>query len=209
MDFFIYDNIFTYNKRNVFNGNPNSRLEVNRIELPENGSFWFFTDMDLQQNNVNIQKRYVHIHPGIGKTNSINFEKTPKEVKKGDLIFNPKTKSLEVRDSILPWKKPIFVKQGLYYGSKFPTKKMACVGQWLYNFGNDTMHFIIDYMPQKIKFHWEQDETEEVAEFEQMMRVEELEEKIKVAELQLENKNKLNGLSRFSNVQSVDRVSDP
>lgn len=179
MDFFVYDNIYTYNKRNVYNGNPNSRLTVDRIELPENGSFWYFTAMNFEQNNVNIQKRYVHIHPGIGTTNQVHFEKNPFHVKKGDMIYNPKEKALEVKEHF--WSKPLFKKTVTYYGSELPKKKMACIGEWIYDFGNNSIHFIIDYMPQKIKYSWE-DENEEMAEFEQMMRVEELEEKIAIAE---------------------------
>lgn len=205
MDFYVYDNIYTFNKRNPY-VNPNSRLLINNIELPENGSFWFFTDMQLVQHNINIQKRYVHIHPGIGKTNNIKFKKTPKQVKRSDLVYNPKEKRVEVKDSIFPWKEPMFKKTVKYYGAELPHKKMSCVGQWIYNFGDNSIHFILDYMTQKIKYSWEEDK-EEMAEFEQMMRVEELEEKIKLAELALEEKNKK---SRFeiNALRNADHESD-
>lgn len=201
MDFFVYDNVMTYNKLNPFNGAPNTRIEVDHIELPENGSFWFFTDMQLVQDNVNIQQRYVHIHPGIGSTNNARFQKPPHTVKRSEIIYNPKTHRVEVKTSILPWKKPIFAKICKYYGAELPSKKMTLVGEWYFNFGNKSMHFIINYMPQKLKFHWEEEE-EQYAEFEQMMRIEELEEQIKIAEETIRINNRL---SRFVKpVQTVD-----
>ena len=193
MDFFVYDNVMTYNKLNPFNGVPNNRLEIDHIELPENGSFWFFTDMQLIRDNVNIQQRYVHIHPGIGSTNNARFKKDPHVVKRSEMIYNPQEKRVEVKTSILPWKKPIFAKICKYYGAELPSKKMTLVGEWYFNFSNKSIHFIIDYMPQKLKFHWEE-EKEESAEFEQLMRVEELEDQIRIAEETLRIKNQV---SRF------------
>lgn len=208
MEFFVYDNIMTYNKRNPFNGSPNTHLVVDHIELPENGSFWFFTDMQLEQSNVNIQKRYVHIHPGVGTTNKVKFTKTPKMVTKGNIFYNPKTRSIEVRDSILPWKKPLFAKKCVFYGSDgLPDKKMGLVGEWYYNFGQDTMSFMIDFMPQKIKYHWEDDPTDDIPEFEQLMRIEELEEKIKLTEMILENDKKQGRFAMTS--KTFDLPSDP
>ena len=40
MDFYVYDNVYTFNKRNPFSGSINSRLEVKSIDIPENHSFW-------------------------------------------------------------------------------------------------------------------------------------------------------------------------
>ena len=84
---------------------------------------------------------------------------------------------------------------------------MSCVGQWYYNFGNNTIHFIIDYMPQKIKFHWEQ-EVEEETVISLMAKEIELEEKIKQAEYQIMQQNKK---GRFETIpsQTVDQKSDP
>ena len=109
------------------------------------------------------------------------------------MISNPQEERVEVKTSILPWKKPIFFKGCKYYGAELPSKKMTLVGEWYFNFGNKTMHFIIDYMPQKLKFHWEEDK-EETAEFELMMRAEELEEQVKIAEEKLRIQNRV---SRF------------
>lgn len=175
----------TFNKRNPYSGVPSTRIEVNSIELPENGSFWFFTDFKLVRNNVNINKRYVHIHPGIGKTNSVRFDKSPKIVGKSDITYNPKEKRLEFFSSVLPWKHPVYAKKCVYYGSQPITKRMTVVGDIFYNLGNNSMHFIIDYFPQKLKFHWEDEPEFEPPTFEQIARVEELEAQI--AELEKTN----------------------
>lgn len=194
MDFYVYDNIMTYNKLNPFNGNPNNRLEVSRIELPENGSFWFHTQMNHLDNNVNIQGRYVHLHPGIGTTNKVRFKKDPTVVKRGDMVYNPKTKMIEVDESWKPWSKPIFAKRGLYHGATID-KKMTILGEIFFNAGNNSMHFIVDYFDQKIKFHWE-DEEEETNMVELRSKKDELEIRVEFAEEQLRKQN-------------VDHVSDP
>ena len=79
MDFYVYDNVYTFNKRNPFSGSINNRLEIKSIDIPENSSFWFYTDMQYMQDNVNLQKRYVHIHPGVGTTNTTRFQKEPRQ----------------------------------------------------------------------------------------------------------------------------------
>ena len=56
------------------------------------------------------------------------------------------------------------------------------MGEWYYDFGNNTMHLIIDYNTQKIKFHWE-DGYDEPSTAEQLSKIAEL-------ELQIEQKEK-------------------
>ena len=185
MDFYVYDNAMTFNKRVPFNGVTNTRIEINKIEIPENGSFWYYTDMPLVQSNFNIQKRYVHIHPGVGTTNSMRFKKEPFEVTRGNLIYNPKEKRVEVKNSILPWKKPLYAKKCIYYGAELPSKKMSIIGVWYFDFSTSSIHFIIDYFPQKIKFHWEDDPADSVPTFNQISRVEELESQIAEVEKKL------------------------
>jgi len=179
MDFYVYDNVYTYNKREPFNGVPTSRLKVNSIDIQSNHSFWFHTDMNLVTNNVNIQKRYVHIHEGIGSTNQMEFKKNPLHVSRSNMIYNPKEKRIEIGGG---WfKKPIFAKKCIYYGSELPHKKMNIVGEWYYNFGMDSMVFIIDYSPQKIKFHWEDvEDIPTIAE----LRTKEAKLEIEVAEME-------------------------
>jgi len=182
VDFFVYDNVYTFNKRNPFSGSINSRLEVKSIDIPENRSFWFYTDMEYMQDNVNLQKRYVHIHPGVGTTNTTRFTKEPNHVSRTNFYYNPKDKRVEVRNSILPWSKPIFAKKCIYYGSELPAKKMSLMGEWYYDFGDNTIHLIIDYNIQKIKFHWEEG-FDEPSTAEQLSKIAEL-------ELQIDKKEK-------------------
>ena len=85
---------------------------------------------------------------------------------------------VEIKTSILPWKKPDFMKKVLYYGSKHPEKKMSILGTWYYHFPSNSIHFILDYFPIKIQYHWEEDPGEEMATVEQMARANYLEEQI-------------------------------
>jgi hypothetical protein len=178
MDFYVYDNIMTFNKLKPDNDIRPTRFKISRIEIPTNNSFWFFTDMQLQVNNVNLHKPYIHIHPGIGSTNEFKFDKNTLKVTRSNLVYNPKTKRVEVKNSILPWKKPDFMKKVRYYGSKHPEKKMSVLGTWYYHFPSNSVHFILDYFPVKINYHWEEDEGEEMATVQQYAKVNDLEEKI-------------------------------
>ena len=162
----------------------NNRLEINWINIQENKSFWFHTNMNHDQTNVNINKRYVHIHPGIGSTNKFRFEKEPFIVKRGDLFYNPKKASIEVKSSILPWKKPLYEKEARFYGSKRPDKKISIQGIWYYDHSRNSIYFIIDFFPQKIQ--WEL--VPEEATVEQYALVDELETKIHDIELKLLDK---------------------
>ena len=184
MDFYVYDNVYTFNKRNPFSGSINSRLEIKSIDIPENHSFWFYTDMEYMQDNVNLQKRYVHIHPGVGTTNTTRFKKEPNHVSRTNFYYQPKEKRVEVRNSILPWSKPIFAKKCIYYGSELPHKRMTLMGEWYFDFGNNSIHLIIDYNTQKIKFHWEEG-FDEPSTAEQLTKISELEIKIDEAERKL------------------------
>ena len=193
MDFLVYDNIYTFNKHRPFNGVATTRLIVDSIEIPENHSFWFHTDMKMLQNNVNIQKRYVHLHEGIGSTNEMRFKKEAFHVSRSNIIYNPKKKRVEVGGGFL--RKPVFAKKCVYYGSDLPHKKMSLVGEWFYDFGNDEIIFIIDYNPQKIHFHWE-DIPDEPTIAELLTKEHNLEIKIEQAETIIAQRN-------------VGHVSDP
>lgn len=153
MDFYVYDNIYTYNKREEYNGVPNTRLICDTIDIPENHSFWFHTDMEMKRNNVNLNTRYVHIHNGVGTTNQPKFDKEPLHVTRSNIKYNPKEKRIEIGGGM--FKKPVFAKKCIYYGANLPVKKMNVLGEWYYNFSNNSMIFILDYMTEKIKFHWE------------------------------------------------------
>lgn len=186
MDFYVYDNIYTYNKRNPFNGNVNSRLEINAIDIPENHSFWFHTDMQRIEDNVNINKRYVHIHPGIGKTNKPTFNSKPFEVKRNNIYYNPKEKRVEIGGGL--FRKPVFAKKCIYVGSQTPKKKMSILGQWIFDFGNNTINFILDYNIQKIKFEWE-DISDDPSRAEQLTKIAKLELEIEEKERIIAQRN--------------------
>ena len=179
MDFFVYDNIYTYNKLHPFSGNINNRLEIEAIDIPENHSFWFYTGMNMVNDNLNVNKRYVHIHPGVGTTNATRFKKEPVHVTRQNFIYNMQEKRGEVKTRF--WSKPVFAKKCIYYGAKLPHKKMSLMGEWYYDAGTNTIHLIIDYNTERIKFHWE-DGFDEPSRAEQLNKIAELEYKIDQAE---------------------------
>jgi len=193
MDFYVYDNIYTFNKRNPFTHTVNNGLNINKIEIQKNHSFWFYTDMNHIVDNININKRYVHIHPGIGKTNKPSFDGEPYNVNRSNLYYNPKEKRIEIGGGFL--RKPMFAKKCVYLGSIIPKKKMSILGEWLYDFGQNTVSFILDYNPQKIKFTWE-DIDDEPSRAEQLT-------KIAKSEIEIKEKEKLIAQ------RNVDRVFDP
>ena len=187
MNFAVYDNVYTYNKRQPFNGVENTRLICDSIDIHENHSFWFHTNMKMENNNVNINTRYVHIHEGIGTTNTPKFTKKPFQVGRTDIKYNPKTRMIEIGGGL--FRKPVFAKKCLYYGTELPKGKMNVIGEWYYNFSVDTMIFILDFNPQKLTFHWE-DIDDDLPDFEQLMRVEELESQIVDMELRVKAQTK-------------------
>lgn len=187
MDFYVYDNIMTYNKLQPFNGVPNTRISIIGIEIPESGAFWYHTEMQRTESNVNLYKRYVHFHPGIGTTNTLRSNEKIYQVKKEDVKYNPESKCIEIKTSRLPWKKPIYKKRVKFYGSQIPKKMTSAIGEWYLNASTNSIHFILDYYTQKLKFHWEMEE--EPATMQQYAQVEELEEKIKIEEDKLKEEN--------------------
>jgi hypothetical protein len=184
MDFYVYDNVYTYNKRHPFSGSRNDRLEISEIDIPENHAFWFYTQMNVVEDNVNVNKRYVHIHPGVGTTNKTRFNKEPFHVTRKDIFYNKEEKRIEIKKSLLPWSKPIFAKKCLYYGSDLPHKKMTLMGEWYYDFSTNSIHMIIDYNTEMVKFHWE-DDVDEPSRVEQLNKIADLEQQVKEAEEKL------------------------
>jgi len=184
MEFFVYDNIFTFNKHITYNGIPTTRLIIDSIEIPENHSFWFKTEMNHEENNVNLNKRYVHIHPGVGSTNQMRFKKIPFHVSRTNIFYNPEEKRIEIGGGWL--RKPVFAKKCTYYGAELPDRKMNIVGEWYLNFGAQSITFIIDYNTEKLKFHWEEDDEEpSMAELEN--KAAELEVKVEMAQRQIQS----------------------
>ena len=58
---------------------------------------------------------------------------------------------------------------------------MSLMGEWYYDAGTNTIHLIIDYNTERIKFHWE-DGFDEPSRAEQLNKIAELEYKIDKAE---------------------------
>lgn len=184
MDFIVYDNIFTYNKHNTYNGVPVTRLRIDSIDIPENHSFWFHTEMNHEENNINLNKRYVHIHPGIGTTNEMRFKSTPFHVSRTNIFYNPKEKRVEIGGGFM--RKPVFAKKCVYYGAEQPKKKISIVGEWYFNFSTLSIIFIIDFNTPQMKFHWEdEDDAPTMAELEN--RAAELEIKVEMAQRQIQS----------------------
>lgn len=182
MDFYVYDNIYTFNKRHPFSGVINTRLEIKAIDIPENHSFWFYTDMEQTIDNVNLHKRYVHLHPGVGSTNETRFKKDPFHANRNNIKYNPKEKKIEIGGGFM--KKPVFAKRCIYYGSDKLKKKLTVLGEWFFDYSDNSIHLIIDYNNPKIKFHWE-DVDDEPSRAEQLSKIAELELKIEEKEFQL------------------------
>ena len=159
MDFFVCDNIETYNKRFEFNGIDSTRLLIEDIFIPDSGSFWFKTGYDVVERNINLNKKYLHIHSGLTQFEDMQFDTPPHKVMSNQMFYDPKTKSIEV---LIPkhifFTQTIFKKKCLYLGTKEPIRKLAVLGEAMYNMSNQTIYFILNYFPQgTMKFHWEEE----------------------------------------------------
>lgn len=163
VDFIVYDNIFLFNKHVPFKGNPLSRLEIKEVGIPENGAFWFWTDPINAISNMNIHAPYVHLHSKVESINRLQM-KQPKMVTKDMMKYNPKTRKLEIRASVLPWKKPIWTKTVQYYGMALPDRKINALGTWYYDYPFGKIYIVLDYFsePKGFKVHFEEDDTPEL-----------------------------------------------
>src|SRR5690242_2877136 len=97
--FFVYDTLERFNKHVPYNGNPLSRIPIEKIVLPENGAFWFYTNLTKDLENVDLDSYYVHLFPGIISHTTKIFNKEPVNVEHETLKYNPKTRNLEVKTS--------------------------------------------------------------------------------------------------------------
>lgn len=185
MDFFVHDNIENYNKSHTYNGIENTRLDVEQIYIPESQAFWFRTNYNIIERNVNLQKRYLHIHAGLTQFENMQFDKEPYVVKRTELLYNPQDRCIEIKRPKRFFRSEIiFKKKCLYSGIKLPERPITILGNIMYDMSKQYMHFILNYYPQGkgLKFHWELEE--EPATMEQRMKVEILEEKIDEKEQQ-------------------------
>lgn len=162
MDFFVHDNIETYNKRFVFDGFEKTRLFVDQLYIPTTGAFWYRTNYKVIEDNVSLHGKYLHLHAGLTQFHNMQFDEEPHAVQRTELFFNPDTKTVEI---IIPkkwWKKEtIFKKKAAYLGTKLPDRKITVLGDIILDIPHEKIHFILNYFPQHkgFKFHWE-DEPE-------------------------------------------------
>lgn len=163
MDIFVYDNITTYIKRNPNRDDENMELEVYKTMITKSNSFWFFTHMNKIEENLNINKPYVHWHDGLQSINKMQFDEPPTIISKKQWKYNPKNGYLEANPSRFSyWNgrkyrffKPKYFKKVTYYSStgKVPPRKMACTGVWFYDLKFQRINIMLDYIPPAQKVH--------------------------------------------------------
>lgn len=152
MQFVIYDNESTYDKmhpsRHMY---PETDLSIKQIAITPWNSFWFETDFEKEDHNVNINAPYVHLHKGIKSLNSMQFDNDPYYIDLKSAIYDPKKRQLLIYkpNTIMwnPWKKPLFVKnvRHNYYGSELPLKPTKTLGKWKFDYSQNSIHIILDY----------------------------------------------------------------
>lgn len=150
MDFYVFDNIYTYDK--LFSSARSAdlgHLEIKQIVITEKGAFWFETDMNREDHNVNVNRPYLHLHKGIHSLSQMQFKKEPYFIHMKDIIYNPIKKEIQIYKpgGIWPWSKPIFVKHvvGKYYGMEIPVKPIKTRGKWIFDHGEQRISVILDY----------------------------------------------------------------
>ena len=179
MEFYLWDNAETYNNRFPFNGVERTRIDVEDIYIPESGAFWFRTNHNHIEKNVNLNKRYLHLHSGLTQFETMRFDKEPHKVKRSELFYNLDNKNIEIRKPKRFWGYDvIFKKRCTYVGKPIKSKSITILGEILYDMSENSLHFIMNYYDPSngIKFHWE--EEDEPPTMEQRMRVTELEKQI-------------------------------
>lgn len=183
MEFYVHDNIENYNNRYKYNGFEKTRLDVSDIYIPETRAFWFKTNYNVVETNINLNKPYLHIHAGLTQFENMQFDLNPHIVKRTELYYNPLTKSVEVKIPKRFFRSEIlFKKRAVYSGTKLPERPILIMGNIFYDMSKGYIHFILNYYPQKRGFKFHMDDKEEPATMEQKMKVEQLEDDIAKAE---------------------------
>ena len=142
MEFFVYNNIHDLDNR--IPKNEHNRIDVKKVLIfKKNNVFWFETDYDFHESHVNVNKPFLHIHKGITSLNDMKFNEDPFIADK--IIYNPKSRCIEIKDSIWPWKKPIYWKKSEHIGI-LPEKKTK-VEAILFNHSKKHMYFILNFFP--------------------------------------------------------------
>lgn len=172
MEFYVYDNMFTFNGHVPNNGDPLTRIEVTNIQITADGRFFFSSGMTKEEHNVSLNKPYVHLHPGINSTTSPQFAVPPLDVTPDNLFYDPNRKSVIVKKGIFNSIK--FQKRVVYYGAELPKKATKIKGSWILDYYTSRIYFILDYFPIRKNY----DYGDEPATPAQYAKVAELESKI-------------------------------
>ena len=150
-EFAVYDNLEQYNKINEYNGNPNTRLDIIDVWIkPPMNAFWFETNMDQLKQNVDLKSTCVHIHPRnrehiIGPDVQFTKKTNPIIIQKQWMHYNPKTKEVYIRNSILPWHKPLWKKHiSNFYGTDTPKKNTKIQGLWMFDHTKMRINLILN-----------------------------------------------------------------
>lgn len=150
MDFDVYDNIYTYEKMHpTIKHYPESNLKIKQVAITVQGAFWFETDFDKEEHNININRQYLHLHKGVQSLSKMQFKKEPYYIDMQKIIYNPKNRCIEIYDpkAFWPWKKPVFTKKAKYYGVDMPVKKIKTLGNWFFDYNNQKISAILNYYP--------------------------------------------------------------
>ena len=151
LEFCVYDNNETYNK---IKGNDTDKKQ-NRFKIkdiwikPPEKAFWFATDMEKENRHPNLRALYVHLHNGtILPYESVQYDRkmAPILIQKHWLHFNPKKKELLIKNSILPWQKPLWTKHiQKFYSQNTPHKTMKVLGNWSFDYTRNSVDFILNW----------------------------------------------------------------
>ena len=117
----VYDNINTYMKRyekeidNYF-----AHTEISQIFIkPPKNSFWFYTpNLVLDKKSIDLFRSYVHFHKNSISPQDIHNQfgdKPPIPIHPSEIKYDPKSECLVIRDSIIPWKKPLWKSEKTHY----------------------------------------------------------------------------------------------
>ena len=153
-EFKVYDNMETFNKHNIDDGKKETRLTVKDMWIkPPHNAFWFSTDMNREERNVDIYAAHLHLHIGTFlPSDRLQYDDkklVPILVLHNWMWYDPKIKALHVRNSIFPWKEPLWTKHTKYYGSEIPVKKCRVLGKCIFNYHTEEISFILNLYPSR------------------------------------------------------------
>lgn len=151
MDFFVYDNIHTYERMHPSRQlNPETDLKITDVAITPWNSFWIKTDFDREEHNVNINQPYVHLHKGVKNTNAMKFDIDPHFIPMNSIEYDSKRRQVVIwkpsSSRFNPWRKPLKIKnvRHNYYGQTLPKKNQKAV-EMRYDMTVKQVHIILNY----------------------------------------------------------------